>query len=115
MKNSKAGPKLPTQTQVATGVGRPEPRIAHDIQAKIGRQLRAMYDGVVKQGIPERFEEFFNRLDASGILLGAISEASSLQVPPELRSAYCVGDKETAGNDVDEVEGIDLGQPATSQ
>ena len=65
MKNSKAGPKLPTQTQVATGVGRPEPRIAHDIQAKIGRQLRAMYDDVVNQGIPERFEEFLNRLDAS--------------------------------------------------
>jgi len=115
MKNSKAGPKLPTQTQVATGEGRPRPRIAHDIQAKIGRQLRAMYDDVVNQGIPERFEEFLNRLDASGILPGVVSEASSLQVPPELPNAYCVGDKETAGNDVGEVEGIDLRQPATSQ
>ena len=74
-----------------------------------------MVDDVVNQGIPERFEEFLNRLDASGILLGAVSETSSLQVPPELPSAYCVGDKEMAGNDVDEVESIDLAQPATSQ
>ena len=100
---------------MATREGRPEPRIAHDIQAKIGRRLRAVYDDVVNQGIPKRFEEFLNHLDASGILLGAVSEASSLQVPPELPSAYCVGDKETAGNGLDEVEGTDLGQPATSQ
>jgi len=63
MKNSKAGPKMPTQAQAATGEGRPEPRLGHDIQAKIGRQLRAIYDDVVNQGIPERFAELLNRLD----------------------------------------------------
>jgi hypothetical protein len=63
MKNSKAGPKMPTQPQTAAGEGRPEPRLGHDIQAKIGRQLRAIYDDVVNQGIPERFAELLNRLD----------------------------------------------------
>ena len=62
-KNSKAGPKLRTQSQVATG--RPEPQIGHNIRAKIGRQLRAMFDDVVNQGTPERFGELLNRLDAS--------------------------------------------------
>ena len=93
MKNSKAGPKLRTQSQVATG--RPEPQIGHNIRAKIDRQLQAMFDDVVNQGIPERFAELLNRLDASGILPGAISGASSLQVPPEPPSAYCASDQET--------------------
>jgi hypothetical protein len=63
MKNSKAGPKIPTPAQAASGEGRPTPRLGHDIQAKIGRQLRAIYDDVVNQGIPERFAELLNRLD----------------------------------------------------
>jgi hypothetical protein len=65
MKNSKAVPKLPTQSQGATGEGTPESQIGHNIRAKIGRQLRAMFDDVVNQGTPERFEELLNRLDAS--------------------------------------------------
>jgi hypothetical protein len=95
MKNSKVGPQLPTQSQVAPGEGRPARRVGHDIRAKIGRQLRAMHDDVVNQGIPGRFAELLNRLDALGILPGAVSGASSLQVPPELPSAYCAGDQET--------------------
>jgi hypothetical protein len=87
MKNSKAGPKLPTQSQVATGEGKPEPQIGHTIRAKVGRQLRAMFDDVVNRGISERFAELLNRLDASG--------ASSLQVPRELPSAYCASGQET--------------------
>ena len=63
MKNSKARPKMPTQAQTATGEGRPEPRLGHDIQTKIGRQLRAIYDDVVNQGIPDRFAELLSRLD----------------------------------------------------
>lgn len=61
MKNSKAGPKMPSQA--LAGEGRPQPRLGHDIQAKIGRQLRAIYDDVVNQGIPDRFAELLNRLD----------------------------------------------------
>jgi hypothetical protein len=34
-----------------------------DIQAKIGDQLRALHDDIVKQGIPDRFAELLSRLD----------------------------------------------------
>lgn len=36
--------------------------LGRDIQAKIGDQLRAMYDDVVSQGVPERFADLLKRL-----------------------------------------------------
>jgi hypothetical protein len=40
-----------------------EAKLGRDIQAKIGQQLRALYDDVVNQGVPDRFSELLNRLD----------------------------------------------------
>jgi hypothetical protein len=37
-----------------------------EIQSRIGHQLRAMYDDVVRQGVPERFAELIRKLDAPG-------------------------------------------------
>jgi hypothetical protein len=34
-----------------------------ETQAKIGQQLRAMYDEVVRQGVPDRFADLLNRLE----------------------------------------------------
>jgi hypothetical protein len=34
-----------------------------EIQARIGHQLRAMYDDVVRQGVPDRFADLIRRLD----------------------------------------------------
>jgi len=34
-----------------------------EIQARIGHQLRAMYDEVVRQGVPDRFAELVRKLD----------------------------------------------------
>ena len=34
-----------------------------DIQAKIGQHLRAMYDDVVRQGVPNRFLDLLTQLD----------------------------------------------------
>lgn len=34
-----------------------------EIQAKIGQQLRAVYNDVVDQGVPERFANLLRRLD----------------------------------------------------
>src|SRR6516165_10386719 len=34
-----------------------------EIQSRIGHQLRAMYDDVVRQGIPERFADLIRKLD----------------------------------------------------
>ena len=37
-----------------------------EIQSRIGHQLRAMYDDVVRQGVPDCFAELIRKLDASG-------------------------------------------------
>jgi Anti-sigma factor NepR len=37
--------------------------LGRDVQLKIGQELRARYDDVVSQGVPDRFVEFLNRLD----------------------------------------------------
>lgn len=34
-----------------------------EIQSRIGHQLRAMYDDVVRQGVPDRFAELIRQLD----------------------------------------------------
>ncbi len=60
MKDIKSsGPQLPMEaTQEKT-----DAKLGRDIQAKIGQQLRALYDDVVNQGVPDRFSELLNRLD----------------------------------------------------
>jgi len=34
-----------------------------EIQAKIGQQLRAMFDEVVQEGVPDRFADLLRQLD----------------------------------------------------
>ncbi len=38
-------------------------RLGADIKAKIGMQLRLIYDEIVDQGVPDRFVEVLKRLD----------------------------------------------------
>jgi len=38
-------------------------RLGRDVQSKIGQQLRAMYDNVVNEGVPDRFNDMLRRLD----------------------------------------------------
>jgi len=38
-------------------------KLGCDVQARLGQQLRAMYDEVVNQGVPDRFNELINRLN----------------------------------------------------
>jgi len=40
--------------------------LGREIQSKIGEQLRAMYDDVVDQGVPDRFADLLRRLDDKG-------------------------------------------------
>jgi len=45
---------------------KPDPQkgqLTHEIQQKIGLQLRAMYTNVVNEGVPDRFAELIRRLD----------------------------------------------------
>ena len=41
-------------------------KLGRDVQARLGQQLRAMYDDVVRQGVPDRFAELIKKLDAPG-------------------------------------------------
>jgi len=42
---------------------KPVAQLGTDIKAKIGQQLRLMYDEIVDQGVPERFTEILRGLD----------------------------------------------------
>jgi hypothetical protein len=41
-------------------------KLGRDVQARLGQQLRAMYDDVVNQGVPDRFSDLIDRLESSG-------------------------------------------------
>ena len=36
-------------------------KLGRDVQARLGQQLRAMYDDVVNQGVPDRFNDLIDR------------------------------------------------------
>ena len=48
------------------GAPRKQGGLNAEIQSRIGHQLRAMYDDVVRQGVPDRFQELIRKLDESG-------------------------------------------------
>ena len=41
-------------------------KLGREVQARLGQQLRAMYDDVVNQGVPDRFADLLNRLEGDG-------------------------------------------------
>jgi anti-sigma factor NepR-like protein len=41
---------------------KPEARLGREVQAKIGQQLRSMYDDVVNQGVPQHIADLVRRL-----------------------------------------------------
>ena len=41
----------------------PDAIVAADLQVQIGRQLRAVYDEVVEEGVPERFLRLLEELE----------------------------------------------------
>jgi len=43
------------------------PGLNRDIQTKIGHQLRAVYDDIVDQGVPDRFVELLRDLDRDAV------------------------------------------------
>lgn len=62
MKNRKpASPGFSMHTQ-ASGP-KTEPTLGREVRSKIGQQLRAVYDDVVSQGVPDRFRELLDRLE----------------------------------------------------
>lgn len=41
-------------------------KLGREVQARLGQQLRAMYDDVVNQGVPDRFADLIKRIDDNG-------------------------------------------------
>ncbi len=62
MKETKSPGSRP-HMEAGTTAEKTDAKLGRDIQAKIGQQLRALYDDVVNQGIPDRFADLLNRLD----------------------------------------------------
>jgi hypothetical protein len=56
------------QLEALDAMGRPvthrksEVRLGREVQARIGQQLRAMYDEVVKEGVPQHIGDLVRRL-----------------------------------------------------
>ena len=46
----------------ATPPNKPHARLGREVQARIGQQLRAMYDDVVNQGVPQNIQDLIRRL-----------------------------------------------------
>ena len=42
---------------------KPVAKLGTEVKAKIGQQLRDIYDDILKQGVPERFVEILRGLD----------------------------------------------------
>jgi anti-sigma factor NepR-like protein len=63
MKDAKSTTGPQSQMDAGSTPGKTDAKLGRDIQAKIGQQLRALYDEVVNQGVPDRFADLLNRLD----------------------------------------------------
>ena len=57
-------PMANTATTAKKPAGKKPPALNRELRGKLGEQLRAMHDDVVKEGIPDRFKELLQRLDA---------------------------------------------------
>ena len=54
-----------TESKPPTSKGASKGGLNAEIQSRIGHQLRAMYDDVVRQGVPDRFAELIRKLDTA--------------------------------------------------
>ena len=63
MKSKEGKPGLPMRSEATRSTGGSSGALDKETQTKIGQQLRAMYDDVVSQGVPDRFADLLKRLD----------------------------------------------------
>jgi hypothetical protein len=67
-RNTNLEPVPPDKPETQDPMGRPatqqkpEARLGREVQARIGQQLRAMYDDVVNQGVPSQISDLLRRL-----------------------------------------------------
>lgn len=61
--------------------GARDARLSTDLQAHIGVRLKAFYDSVLSEPIPDRFAELLSRLDSAGD--GAASKDGEFRAAPD--------------------------------
>jgi hypothetical protein len=73
-----------------------EPNV--EVQPRIGQQMRALYDDVVRQGFPERFPELIRKLDKSDDIAGETNQSATLVRILEIKTLAdrVFGDEEKA-------------------
>jgi hypothetical protein len=73
--------KQPSQPEenmpVTTTPVRSGPVLNRDIQTKIGQQLRAVYDDIVDQGVPDRFVDLLRDLDREAFKMEPVDKDSA--------------------------------------
>ena len=52
---------------VESGKKNKAPALPPDVQVKIGEKLKAIYDDVVRQPVPDRFKDLLTQLDAAHV------------------------------------------------
>jgi hypothetical protein len=57
-----SGDKAEARDDMGKPQRRSEVRLGREVQARIGQQLRAMYDDVVSQGVPQHIADLVSRL-----------------------------------------------------
>jgi hypothetical protein len=62
---AKRKPDRPQPMHVGTPTERPDAQLSRDIQSKIGQQLRAMYEDILSQGVPDRFARLLDQLETA--------------------------------------------------
>ncbi len=56
--------KVPDDMSRATGQRKGEVRLGREVQARIGQQLRTLYDDVVNEGVPTHIADLVHRLSS---------------------------------------------------
>jgi hypothetical protein len=55
--------RIPMSAQSGSPQHKQGAQLTREIQARIGHQLRAIYDDVVRQGVPDKFAELLRQMD----------------------------------------------------
>jgi hypothetical protein len=63
MKPKPGKPGSAMQFGGSSQTAQPAGKLDKEVQTKIGQQLRAMYDEVVRQGVPDRFAELLRKFE----------------------------------------------------
>jgi len=49
--------------QAESQLGTPRGRLSAEVRHKLGEKLQAMFDGILKEGVPERFAKLLTQLE----------------------------------------------------